>query len=136
MAVGFYSCRILINDLLNNVPSYPDTIRVRLQVTPYNDVKNIEEAGLNCIAMPNPFNGQTNIAFTLPYSSLVSLEIFNINGQKIKSLLQNKPYVPGDYRIVWNGDTESDAQVSEGVYFYRLTTNKHLIVYKLIVFRN
>jgi len=136
LAVGFYSCRILINDLLNNVPSYPDTIRVRLHVTPYNDVKNIEEAGLKCRAMPNPFNGQTNIAFTLPYSSPVSLEIFNINGQKIKSLLQNKAYLPGDYRIVWNGDNESNTLVSEGVYFYRLTTNKHLIVNKLVVFRN
>lgn len=69
---------------------------------------------------PNPFNPVTTIKYRLPKSGKVRLEIFNILGQRVKTLLnarQNANY----YTIQWNGTNNAGNQVSSGLYIYRLT---------------
>ncbi len=63
---------------------------------------------------PNPFNPSTTIRFVLPLRSRVTLEIYNVLGQKVKTLLDDVRD-SGAHSIVWNADTPS------GIYFYRVT---------------
>ncbi len=71
---------------------------------------------------PNPFNPSTSIEFTINYNSHIELSIYNIKGQKIKTLAQNE-FSKGSHLIIWNGDDEFNKPVSTGIYFYKLEVN-------------
>jgi len=77
---------------------------------------------LSISASPNPFNTTTAISFSLPSAGDVSLEIYNILGNKLRTLVQ-KPFDAGAHRIVWNGADDMNVAVPSGVYFYRLQAN-------------
>lgn len=69
---------------------------------------------------PNPFNPSTTIKFYLPVPSQVSLEIFNVMGQRIVGTYRDAPIPAGTHEYVWNGTGDAGNAVSSGVYFYRL----------------
>jgi len=70
---------------------------------------------------PNPFNPETKIKFYLNVPDHVSLEIYNIKGQLVKTLVKN--YLPaGEHSFIWKGKDEKGNQVSSGIYFYNLKT--------------
>jgi len=71
---------------------------------------------------PNPFNPTTDIAFSIAKSSAVQLEIFNVLGQRVRTLVDKK-MAPGSYTLNWDSRNESGERVGSGVYFYRLTTD-------------
>ncbi len=71
---------------------------------------------------PNPFNPETKIAFDLPKAGQVKLEIYNIKGQKVKSLLDCF-MSPGRSEMIWNSKDDKGRKVSSGVYFYKLNVN-------------
>ncbi|NQT64781.1 MAG: T9SS type A sorting domain-containing protein [FCB group bacterium] len=71
---------------------------------------------------PNPFNPTTTIEFSIQNDSNIELSIYNIKGQKIKSLLKDQ-ITAGEHSIVWNGKDDAGKQVSSGVYFYKLKVN-------------
>jgi hypothetical protein len=68
---------------------------------------------------PNPFNPSTTIRYEIPKPAKVELHIYNILGQRVKTLVSEER-LPGRYSIVWNGQTNNGMQVASGVYFYRL----------------
>ena len=70
---------------------------------------------------PNPFNPITNIKFSLKADTKVSLSIYNIRGQKVKTLIADDMQA-GYHSVVWNGTDESEKNVSSGVYFSRFDT--------------
>ncbi|MDP3114689.1 MAG: DUF1565 domain-containing protein [Candidatus Cloacimonadaceae bacterium] len=70
---------------------------------------------------PNPFNPATTLSFFIPASMPCRLDIFNIRGQRVKSLL-NANMLAGKHSIIWNGDDDNGRYVTSGVYFYRLVT--------------
>ncbi|MBK9333366.1 MAG: T9SS type A sorting domain-containing protein [Ignavibacteria bacterium] len=65
---------------------------------------------------PNPFNPETAINFTISLSSDVKLDIYNIAGQNVASLV-NQKLTPGAYKVRWNA-----SNITSGVYFYTLRT--------------
>jgi methionine-rich copper-binding protein CopC len=71
---------------------------------------------------PNPFNPNTQIGLSLPSTGHVTLEVFNVLGQKVNTLL-DREMAAGSHVVEWNGTSESGESVSSGVYFYRLTTD-------------
>ncbi|MDP8204787.1 MAG: T9SS type A sorting domain-containing protein, partial [Candidatus Tenebribacter mawsonii] len=72
---------------------------------------------------PNPFNPETTISFSVTQNSdFVTIDIFNIKGQKIKSLV-NEQLLKGEHSITWNGEDELSKTVSSGVYLYKLKVN-------------
>jgi hypothetical protein len=73
-------------------------------------------------AHPNPFNPETQISFSLTERMQVSLMIYNILGEKVKTLV-NKEMDAGTHSIHWDGRDEAGNSVSSGVYFYRLRTD-------------
>ncbi len=69
---------------------------------------------------PNPFNPSTTIEFAMKSSQQVTLEIFNITGQRVKVLLDDYAQA-GMNSVVWDGNDEYGQQAASGIYFYRLT---------------
>ncbi len=69
---------------------------------------------------PNPFNPTTQIRFTIPEQSNVKLEIFDITGRKVTTLVDDDQSA-GRYTIVWDGKNSSGQFISSGVYLYRIT---------------
>lgn len=68
---------------------------------------------------PNPFNPTTTISFALPVQSQVRLKLFNLLGQEVVTLVDER--LPAGYHQVnWKGENSSGAIVSSGIYFYRL----------------
>jgi photosystem II stability/assembly factor-like uncharacterized protein len=78
---------------------------------------------------PNPFNPITEISFSLPMLSNVKLEIFNIKGQKVTTLV-NQHLSPGHYKYKWDG-----SEVASGVYFYRLQAGDFSQVKKMLLIK-
>ncbi len=78
---------------------------------------------------PNPFNPSTTISFSIPEENNVELAIFNIKGQKIKTLVNDK-YSKGDHSIIWDGTDENNKPVSSGIYLYQLKMDGKAIASK------
>lgn len=72
---------------------------------------------------PNPFNPSTTIAFDIPQSENVSLKIFNINGELVRTVT-NENLPAGHFEKIWDGKNENGNEVSSGIYIYRLTAGK------------
>ncbi len=71
---------------------------------------------------PNPFNPTTTISFSIPEESKVDLIIYNIKGQKVKTLTKDV-YEKGFHKLIWNGKDSSEKEVGSGIYFYKLKVN-------------
>ncbi len=76
---------------------------------------------------PNPFNPSTTISFSVPVESNIELSIYNIKGQKVKTLecinRVNAKATESLHHITWNGTDENNQPVSSGIYFYKLNVN-------------
>ncbi len=72
---------------------------------------------------PNPFNASTVIRYSLPVDSRVKIEIFNILGQKVRTLV-DEVQTAGYKSIEWNGTNASNQTVASGVYFYKIQADK------------
>ncbi|MDH4156618.1 MAG: T9SS type A sorting domain-containing protein [candidate division Zixibacteria bacterium] len=68
---------------------------------------------------PNPFNPSTTIKLSVPTDCDISLVVYNVLGQEVKTLYDGR-IDAGTHDIVWNGDNNNHARVASGVYFYRL----------------
>ena len=83
---------------------------------------------------PNPFNPETKIVFDLPESGQVKLVIYNIKGQKVKTLLDC--YMsPGRSEMLWNSKDDNGKRVSSGVYFYKLQTPSKTLTKKMLLLK-
>jgi hypothetical protein len=79
---------------------------------------------------PNPFNAATTIEFHLPHASQVRLEIFNLHGEKIATLVDRKKVTAGAHKINWQAEG-----LTSGIYFYHLRTNDFVETRKLILLK-
>jgi N-acetylmuramoyl-L-alanine amidase len=83
---------------------------------------------------PNPFNPSTTISFTLAQPSNTRLEIFNIRGEKVRTLVNN--YCSAGYRsAVWDGADDAGILVPSGVYMYRLITSSGVRVRNMLLLK-
>lgn len=73
---------------------------------------------------PNPFNPETNISYTLPEAANVRLVIFNILGQKVKTLVNEKQSA-GYQTVKWDGTDDIGNHVGSGIYFYKITAGNY-----------
>jgi len=85
---------------------------------------------------PNPFNPGTEIRFTLAENDMVELVIYNVKGEKVRSLFQGILPASQDnetHTFAWDGMNESGQEVSSGIYLYRLRTTEQDYVRKMIL---
>lgn len=80
---------------------------------------------------PNPFNAATSISFTLASAGRVALEVFDIGGRKVKTLI-NSQFESGEHSVIWNGRSDYGDEIASGTYFCRLKTTNENIVRKMV----
>ena len=80
---------------------------------------------------PNPFNPSTEIRFDLPEAGNVSLAIYNLMGQKIRTLSSDN-MTPGYHAIIWDGTNDIGSQVATGMYFYSIQSNEFQATKKML----
>ncbi len=83
---------------------------------------------------PNPFNPETTIEFSLPEKSQVKLEVYNIRGQKVKTLVSNH-LEAGNHKVTWQGKDDSNREVGSGLYLYKLAVAEHVSVKKMLLLK-
>ena len=84
--------------------------------------------------VPNPFNPSTDISFALPTDSKVSLSIYNVLGQHVKTLVDDYMRA-GNQTITWDGTDATGRTVASGVYFYKLNANDFSSTKKMMMLK-
>jgi len=141
--------QVLPNNTQYNFKGILDDIRVYNYALPYSNIQSLydfitdakdeqeiklpKNFGLRQ-NYPNPFNNQTRIEYQLSTQSIVKLEIFNVMGQKIKTLM-NEEKLPGFYNISWDGQNESGASVNSGIYFVKFSSDKFSEIKKMTLLK-
>ncbi len=97
-----------LNKLLGSEDDF-NNVTIPLEATLYNNY-------------PNPFNPETKISFSIPADSKVRITIYNIKGQKVKTLI-NENLVKGIHDVIWRSKNNSGKSVASGVYFYQFDVN-------------
>lgn len=114
-AISLYACKI---------PSEP-VVTIDPLLTPVT---------LSCCNYPNPFNPETTISFEIPESGTVSLQIYNLKGQLIRTLIND--FLPaGKQSLVWNGTDNENKPVASGVYLYKIKAGKNSTTAKMLLLK-
>jgi bacillopeptidase F (M6 metalloprotease family) len=116
---------------------YIDDVRIEgidSIVVGINENKDIPEEISLSQNYPNPFNPSTTISYQLPKSGKVELTIYNMLGQEVRKLVDEKQAV-GEYTIQWDGRDYNGTPVASGVYLYRLKAGEFIETKKMLLLR-
>ncbi|OQY37688.1 MAG: hypothetical protein B6226_04920 [Candidatus Cloacimonetes bacterium 4572_65] len=83
---------------------------------------------------PNPFNPETTISYNMKNSGNVTIEVYNILGQKVKTLV-NENKTAGNHTVVWAGLNDNNDSVASGIYFYKMRSGKYSKTHKMILMK-
>ncbi|MCF7911266.1 MAG: T9SS type A sorting domain-containing protein [Candidatus Cloacimonetes bacterium] len=108
-----------------------DIMSVDLDPEDNNELPLVTELSGN---YPNPFNPETTIKMALNTDGQVRLDVYNIRGQKVRTLV-NEFKDAGNYDIIWNGDDDRGQKVGSGVYFYNMKFGKYTSTKKMILMK-
>ncbi|MCD4791554.1 MAG: agmatine deiminase family protein, partial [Bacteroidales bacterium] len=130
LPVGDYEGTIYItsNDPDQSIIEIP----VYFTVDYASGTEDISKSDIQILNYPNPFSNQTFIEIILPERTSVLLEIYNYNGQKVRTL-NSKELNAGLFQFTWKGTNDNGNRVKSGVYFYKLSTGNFEQINKLIL---
>jgi hypothetical protein len=83
---------------------------------------------------PNPFNTRTTISYELIENSQVEITIFNLFGEKVKTLIKQFQS-EGEHSIIWDGRDERGHEVASGIYYYQLKVNDFVLAKRMILIK-
>ena len=83
---------------------------------------------------PNPFNPQTLIKYDLPEPGPVNITVYNILGQKVKTLMDEHQEM-GYKFVYWDGKDEEGKEVASGIYFYKIKTKEFEKTKKMVLLK-
>lgn len=83
---------------------------------------------------PNPFTRETNIGFSLSKASPLVIEIYNVKGQKVKTLI-NEQKAAGVHQVKWDGTDDFNHSVSSGVYYYKMKADGYSAISKMLLMK-
>ncbi len=119
---------------LNNNSKYFGPVDITIEREKDEDTaEDFYRLGIQAI-YPNPFNPTTNINYSIKDEGLVEISVFNLKGQKVKTLV-SKVSDAGDFSISWHGDTDNGEDTSSGVYFIRMNTVNHIETRKVLMIK-
>jgi hypothetical protein len=110
-----------------------------VKIKGYNGVGNDEEfVPITKTALlgnyPNPFNAETSISYNIKNDTPVNIEIYNLKGQKVKTLV-NSLVKAGNHKITWKGTDDNGRKVTSGIYVYRMYAGSHASSQKMILMK-
>ena len=83
---------------------------------------------------PNPFNPETTIQYTIDKPRHLTMKIYNINGELIKTLI-NETIPAGNHQVKWNGTNEFGEKVSSGIYFSNIKSENFTSTLKMMMLK-
>ena len=95
--------------------------------------KNVPETFFTLSNYPNPFNASTRIVLDIPFPTAVTVEVYNVFGQKVIRLIEGRTYPAGRYEIQWDAKDDSGRTVASGIYSIRLRADAHTISKKVVI---
>ncbi len=131
---------IVYNDTLRIFSNDPNEPIVEVVLTGVGEIEvntdhTLQKTVESIQNYPNPFNPETTISFSTTESAeRTELIIYNLRGQKVKTLI-NEKLVIGNHSVTWNGKDDSGKSVSSGVYFYKMKTGKDSFQRKMILLK-
>ena len=112
-----------------------DQFQVSSAIIPHNDDPSVSNINTALISnYPNPFNPETTISYFIEKTGNVTLEVYNILGQKVKTLV-NERINSGRHDVVWNGRDDKGRSVASGIYFYRMQNGTYSKMNKMILLK-
>ena len=99
---------------------------------PFAAVKEIPENFEMMINYPNPFNPTTIIEFSIKESNFVQLDVIDIHGRNVATLISG---IPLSKKLIWNGKNDLGQMVPAGIYFARLKTSSTVMTQKMILLK-
>jgi hypothetical protein len=123
----------------SNIPPLTDVQHLTLAIISGTDVEDdnspvLPEDFVLRQNHPNPFNSSTLIKYSLPKYVRVNVEIFNVLGQRIRSLVDGEQSA-GRYVIEWDGRDDNGHELATGVYFYRVVAGDYVEVKKMLLLK-
>ncbi len=109
----------------------PVSVTIKREDSDVPDVQYVTE--LSSI-YPNPFNPKTNISYSIEESGMVQLDVFNLKGQKVKTLVSSVVDA-GEHVVTWKGDTDSGKSAATGMYFVRMNTKNFRETRKILMIK-
>jgi len=129
--IGFYQYYVTaVYDVGESEPSNIVEVEVTLSTDDLT-VPVVNELRQN---YPNPFNPETTIVFSLESQQRVKINVYNIAGQLVKTLVDDM-FDAGEHRIVWDSLSNNNRALPSGIYLYRMTTNKYNETRKMILLK-
>jgi len=129
-----HSLMLVYNDGKQAVDMTPDFGTITVPVNKGNAGDMVPEEFKLGQNHPNPFNPTTGISYGLPEATNVRLEVFNVLGQQVRTLV-NEYQSAGNYTVNWDGLNNNGSSVASGIYFYRLTTDKEHATKKMMMLK-
>jgi hypothetical protein len=86
-------------------------------------------------AYPNPFNPVTKIAYSVKEAGPVSIEVFNVAGRVVRTLLDTEVDAGASGYVVWDGMNDGGEKCASGVYFYRIAAPGFTESHKMIMLK-
>jgi len=83
---------------------------------------------------PNPFNPQTVLSYQLPHEDAVNISVYNLLGQKVKTLV-DREHIAGSYKLVWDGRDNSGNKVPSGIYIYKMEAKGFSATKKMLLLK-
>ncbi|HOQ77235.1 MAG: C25 family cysteine peptidase [Candidatus Cloacimonetes bacterium] len=99
-----------------------------------NEDNTLPEPISNLINYPNPFNPTTTIAFNVKQPAKVTINIYNLKGQLIKTLINNE-LLYGEHKVVWDGTDNLGNNIGSGVYLYKMQLNGYSKTKKMLLLK-
>lgn len=119
------------SDSVVYIPYLPTSPFLNPKINPATDIPRDYDLYSN---YPNPFNPQTAISFNLIEPAQTRVLIYNVLGQKIKTLV-NEYLSPGQYSYIWDGRTDIGGEAASGVYLYRIESGSFIQTKKMTLIR-
>ena len=127
-----YSYKLAAYDYAGNRSEFTEPVlAILLSVDPLNLIPEVFALHQN---YPNPFNPTTQIRYDLPKSELVSINIYDVMGRKIKSLV-NINQEAGYRSITWNATNDLNQPVSAGMYIYTIQVGEFRQTKKMVLLK-
>jgi C1A family cysteine protease len=124
-----------ITAIYNGGRESPPCAEINIIIVGFEDLaSNIPNKYMLKQNYPNPFNPSTTIRFDLPKASHVVINVYDILGHKVKTLV-NERYQPGSHSVVWDGNDENGLSVTSGTYLLRMQASEFVMVKKILLLK-
>ena len=107
----------------------PGEMHSDVVLTKYDVITGLEQLkkeDINLTIFPNPFETETNVAFSLNQKTSINLSVYDLNGRQIITLI-NEDKTPGRYQTLWNGRDQNGKEVNSGLYLVHLQWGRNTV---------